>query len=761
MRSIILHSSPQDTPYLPVLKPLVVGRAKTYIDTSSVSSLTEFVLKSKARDGAAIATTSLDLLKLLAPEAKNPKISEYAGSLFNWKGTEFLILDPLEQLVTTPTAKFIASRFLSKVISPEIFLSIPPFKWELFEPSRTNDLIDFLFSCDLIAVDIETIRDHPDRLISCVGYTGVSLGASTLTLRTVVVPADSEYNIAFVRVINDCPAPKVLQNGKYDIAYFMRYRAPLRNYLLDTINLFHSWYSELPKDLGFISSFMLREYQFHKNDGKTGNLQDYYAYNAKDTYTTALTAMAILLEYPDYAERNYLMEFPVVFPCILSESTGIKWDQVKAQELKERTEKDMEEELGKLRTMLACPNFNPSSPQQTLRVFHMLGSKDIADTTPPSKDKVANRHPLNRRIVDGITSYRETRKLRSSYFKEGVSWRGRVFYALNPHGTDTGRLASRESQLWCGLQIQNIPRDGEEGDITVKEAFVADDGFLFGEADYSQNEARGTGYLSGDTNLIAAVDDETTDFHGRNASAFFGVPYGDIVKSSPVVDELGNVLEWVHKTVNKPLRDLSKRTNHGANYNMGAKVMLDTMGIAKVLLARKLLKLPQHWSLLQVTGYLLEVYAKTYPTVKGAWYAKVVSDVMSGGLLVGPTGWTRRCFGNPKANKHHLNSYVAHPPQSLAAMVLNKAYVRVFNNVYLPNPHDFKLIAQIHDSIPFQYRIGYEHLAWKVSEQMRIPVEVKDTFGITRTLVVPVDLKGGARRWSDVKTLKREVGRAA
>jgi DNA polymerase I-like protein with 3'-5' exonuclease and polymerase domains len=301
------------------------------------------------------------------------------------------------------------------------------------------------------------------------------------------------------------------------------------------------------------------------------------------------------------------------------------------------------------------------------------------------------------------------------------------------------------------LQIQNIPRDGNsDEDITVKEAFVADDDFYIGEADYSQAEARDTAYLSGDTSLIQAVDNPARDFHGHNASAFFGIPYSEIVNSYQS-EEDG---EWIHKVINKPIRDLSKRTNHGANYNMGPAVMLQTMGIEKVLKAKKLLGLPLNYTPLEVTEHLLKVFARTYPIVKGDYYQKIIQDISTTGVLQGPTGWTRRCFGSPKTNKQHLNSYVAHPSQSLNAMTLNKAYIKIFLNVYLPNPHDFKLCAQIHDSILFQYRKTRDDLPHLVKECMTMTIQVRDTFGITRQLTVPVDLKGGATRWSEVKALK-------
>lgn len=759
MKTIILHFTEEDRSYLPVVKPLLAAHAQVYLDNTVPAAGMEMVIKSKSRGDCAIVSTSQKLLSLLMDHVKSPRIDDYAGSFFEWRGTWFLFVNPLQQLVSTPTGKFIFSRFVDKILHPEKWIGLPSFKWEIFQPSRMEYLYNFFESCTLIATDIETRVGDPDRTITCIGFCGIRIDRSQISLVTVVVPFQDMYSVLFARLILSNQVAKVLQNGKYDIAYLLRYGCPVSNYSFDTINLFHSWLSELPKDLGFISSFMLREYVFHKNDGSTGNIIDYYEYNAKDCYTTLFTCLA-LLEIPEYAANNFLPEFPLVFPCILSEHTGIKWDQPRADSLLLRVEKDMEDEKKRLQTMVACPTFNPNSSQQTVRLFALLGSKDVTSSTPPDKDKVSTRHPLNARILSDIVSYRENMKLRSSYFKTGISWNGICFYALNPHGTDTGRLASRESQFWCGLQIQNIPRDGDEGDISVKEAFVAYDDFYFGEADFAQNETRGTAYLSGDTALLEAVDDVTKDFHGINASKFFGVPYEKIVSSSYNEE----IEEWVHKTLDKVLRnEIGKRINHGANYNMGPQVMVDTMGIRKVLLAKELLGLPRHWSPFQVCEYLLAQFTKTYHIMKGPFYDSIINSVTSSGFLVGPTGWTRRCFGTPKKSKRDLNRYVAHPPQSLAAMVLNTAYMNVFKNVYLPNPTNFKLCAQIHDSILFQYRRGHEYLAYQVAQEMKITVQVRDTFGIVRPLTVPVDLKGEAARWSDVTPMKklREERKAA
>jgi len=335
----------------------------------------------------------------------------------------------------------------------------------------------------------------------------------------------------------------------------------------------------------------------------------------------------------------------------------------------------------------------------------------------------------------------------TKYVSKDFVWEGRCYYAINPHGTDTGRCASTESHFNCGLQIQNIKRDGEG--ISIKEMFEADDGFYVGEADYKQNETWYQAYTSGDTNLIKAIEDVTRDFHARNASSFFGVPYDCIVCSKQVAEGI-----WEHKTLDKVLRDLSKRTNHGASYNMAAGVLLDTMGIDNAIRAKALLGLPKNWTLIRVCQYLLDGFDNTYPVVRGENYTNIISEVRTTGMMRGPTGWTRVCFDDPGDSKRAMNKYAAHRSQSPAAVVLNKAFVRVFNEVWLPNKNDFKLLAQIHDSVLFQYRIGRTDLPRKVADCMAIRTPITDIFGITRSLCVGVDLKGESSKWSELKGIK-------
>jgi DNA polymerase I-like protein with 3'-5' exonuclease and polymerase domains len=388
-----------------------------------------------------------------------------------------------------------------------------------------------------------------------------------------------------------------------------------------------------------------------------------------------------------------------------------------------------------------------------------LGCSDLNGTGDKEMAKAIYRHPLNRRILglirgvpksDDIETMglRALRKVQGTYLglgEDNKDFNGRWLYSLIPHATDTSRLASREHHFWCGQNIQNTP----VGKI-VKQTVVADEGFFLGECDLEQAETRDTAHITGDTNLLAAIASDR-DFHSLNVAAFFGVPY------ESVYDDVKK------KTLNKPLRDIGKRVNHGANYNMGPDVLVDTMGEEKIYQARDLLKLPRNWSAREVAEYLLKQFDKTYPTIRGDYQIWVIDQVLTHKKLTGATGWTRYCFDNPKKSKAALNAYVAHNPQHLNAQVLNKAYMKVFYDIAI-NPKyskDFKLCAQIHDSILFQYRAGKEFLADMVKERMEIEIECRDIKGIVRRFTVPAALKLGkidsqgvlqrARYWSETE----------
>lgn len=741
--SLLFVGTQADKPFLPYLKGCV-GTAKVFLITSDVSTFYEVASYCKSREITKVITTSLTLLTKLLPSStsrKQPSIDNYAGSLFKRDGLEIVILNPLAQLLSVAYGKFLTSRYVSKLISPDKWITPPTFSWCVLTPSNIEAEYATISNSTICAVDIETYKEN--LAIRCIGFTSLTLVDGVYTSRSVVLPLDSEWALAWAQRLCATSCEKVLQNGKYDIAYLLRYNIILVNYVWDTATLMHCWYAELPKDLASLSAFFVRESMYWKDLAETNDLEQYYLYNAKDTHQTACVLLGWITQAPLWAHKNYISEFPLLFPCILAEGTGIKRDFVKQDERRLEINTRIEEKYAILRAMVH-PDFNTNSPKQVGNLLTVLGCKDLDSTDETNLKKAILRHPLNARILNLILDIRGDRKLVSTYLrtdsditktsKKGAKeLNGRILWSLNPHGTDTARLASKEHHFWCGLQIQNVPRGTD-----VKSTLVADDGFLLGESDLEQAESRDTAYITGDPRLIAAVS-SGKDFHSTNASSFFGIPYDAIYD-----DATG-------KTKDKKLRDLAKRVNHGANYNMGWAVLIDTMGEDKVAEARKLLGLPSRYTLREVAEHLLDVFTRTYPVVRIDYQNWIRNEVTLKHRLVGATGWTRYCFMDPVKNKLALNAYVAHCPQSLNAQVLNQAWLKVFVEIALKEPKDFKLMAQIHDSVFFQYRIGREDLAHKVKELMEIPVTIKDIKGIERTFTVPAALKHGKRYWSELE----------
>lgn len=753
-KGIILLTTQEDESYLAAMRSSLAGMKVKQIDHSKVDTIAELVMAGAKHGISHFITTSEVILKKLLPAGaiqKKAKISNYAGSVIPYeaagKKAEFLIVRPLQTLKTISYGEFIMQVYCSKFTKPHNWRQESEFQFKIISDEPDIQVAhSVLSSAHLISYDIETAKE-PFPHITMAGYTGFWFrDDGSIDSFSYVMPVKEWHQVVWMRKLNALEVPKVMQNGKYDISYSAMYGAPVINYLYDLINAFHAWYCELPKDVGFSSSILLRNSMYWKDLADTGDYVDSCRYNALDTWTTGEAFISWLAVAPVWAKLNYVNEFSIVPACHMCEMTGIKRDMEFLHTANEKGSRELDRMLTSIRTMTGEPNFNPSSPKQVVQLLKVLGEKEKVDrygrpqklsSSEDALEPISYKHPLNERILGTILDYRKQRKELSTYLpveedsKEfGPTGKERILYALNPHGTDTGRLASREHHFWCGLQVQNITSDSD-----VKQSLIADEGFELWEADLSQAEDRGVAFSSGDKSLLH-IFESGVDSHSYKAGMFFGIPY----------EEIYDVVEG--KVIRKELRQLGKRINHGANYNMGASVLLKTMGIKAVREAQRLLNLPKDWSLGGVCKYLLLQYEKAFPDVKTEYYDSIVKEVVTTHKMVGATGFTRYCFGDPRAKKPDLNSYVAHKTQSLNAMNLNPAFLAVFQQLGF-NPN-FKLLAQIHDSILFQVRKGHEHLATRVQELMTFPVKITDCKGVTREMIVPVDLKKLGSNWRGV-----------
>jgi DNA polymerase I len=92
---------------------------------------------------------------------------------------------------------------------------------------------------------------------------------------------------------------------------------------------------------------------------------------------------------------------------------------------------------------------------------------------------------------------------------------GRIHTSFNQTVAATGRLSSSDPNL------QNIPIRTDLG-REIRRGFVADEGYVFFGADYSQIELRILAHFSGDDAFVGAFR-EGIDVHRQTASVIFGV----------------------------------------------------------------------------------------------------------------------------------------------------------------------------------------------------------------------------------------------
>jgi DNA polymerase-1 len=135
-----------------------------------------------------------------------------------------------------------------------------------------------------------------------------------------------------------------------------------------------------------------------------------------------------------------------------------------------------------------------------------------------------------------VLEYRTLSKLKNTYIDtlpDILDPRtGRVHTSFNQTVAETGRLSSSEPNL------QNIPIRSKEGK-RIREAFVAEDGFVLMSADYSQIELRILAHIAREQALIDAFKKDT-DVHSVTAAGIFNVGPEDVTPEQRAVGKTVN-----------------------------------------------------------------------------------------------------------------------------------------------------------------------------------------------------------------------------
>ena len=261
-----------------------------------------------------------------------------------------------------------------------------------------------------------------------------------------------------------------------------------------------------------------------------------------------------------------------------------------------------------------------------------------------------------------ILNFRQLSKLKSTYVDAILGLINpatqRIHTSFNQTVTATGRLSSSEPNL------QNIPIRTELGK-RIRRGFIADKGFLFLSADYSQIELRIVAHLSGDPLLVEAFKKDE-DVHTRTASEVFGIMPG---------------------LVTEEMRRRAKAINFGIIYGMGAYGLAAELGISQD----------------EARGYI-DNYFLHYKGVK-AFIDKIISEAAAAGYVTTLFG-RRRHIPELRSESEQIRRMgermaINTPVQGTAADIIKIAMINISKRLKDRGLRS-RMLLQIHDELVFE-----------------------------------------------------------
>ncbi len=355
----------------------------------------------------------------------------------------------------------------------------------------------------------------------------------------------------------------------------------------------------------------------------------------------------------------------------LADCEGLK---AKGEELGERIA-EIEKEIFNL----AGVEFNVNSPKQ-------LGEILFVKLGLPAKKKTKSGYSTNADVLESlrydypivelILEYRQLSKLKSTYcdgLLAAVADDGRIHSTFNQTEARTGRISSLEPNL------QNIPVRTEEG-RQLRRFFVAKDGFVLCDADYSQIELRVLASIAEDKAMIDAFNSEV-DIHTLTASEVFDIPVEMVL---PI------------------MRSRAKAVNFGIVYGIGAFSLAKDIGVTRAEADR------------YIKGYLA-----TYPGV-ARYMDKVIEKAKLDGFVTTAFG-RRRYLPELSSSNGMLRAFgerVARnaPIQGTAADIIKIAMIKVYERLERELPFA-KLILQVHDELIVECKEEDAPKACKILEE--------------------------------------------
>ena len=389
---------------------------------------------------------------------------------------------------------------------------------------------------------------------------------------------DSEVE-AFINILEDENTEKYTFNIKPLYAYAFSHGFEIKNVKMD---LMLAAYLLNPSAKDYDIEKLAAEYNvYYEADGGFSALSE--------TVYPLTVKLSALLEERDQTELLSNIELPLAEVLASMEKIGVKVDKSGIEAFGDM----LGERIKGLQSRiyeLAGEEFNINSPKQ-------LGEILFVKLAIPTKKKTKSGFSTNAEVLEKladeyeivkfILEYRTYTKLKSTYcdglLKE-IAADGRIHSTFNQTETRTGRISSTEPNL------QNIPVRTELG-REMRKFFIADDGKVLVDADYSQIELRVLSDIADDKAMIDAFNNGD-DIHAITASQVFKMPL---------------------QMVTPLMRSRAKAVNFGIVYGIGAFSLAKDIGVSRAEADRYIKDYLHHYS--GVDRYMNEVVEEAKKTV--------------------------------------------------------------------------------------------------------------------------------------------------
>jgi len=399
------------------------------------------------------------------------------------------------------------------------------------------------------------------------------------------------------------------------------------------------------------------------------------------------------------------VEMPLVEVLVKMQERGIKVNRATLEEflqdIKKRGERLKEkiyQETGE--------KFNINSSKQLGKIlFERLNLPPIKKTKTgySTDEEVLRTLCLLRPSLSKISEYRRLFKLETGYIKplpELINSKtGRIHTSFNQTVTATGRLSSSQPNL------QNIPIRNKLGE-RLRKAFLADKGYLFISADYSQIELRLLAHLSRDTNLKSAFL-RGEDIHRQTAAEIFQV---------------------LPLQVTPQMRRKAKIVNFGILYGISPYGLSRDMGISQ-----------------KEAEEYIQRYFKRYLKVR-EYIDRILEEARKQRYVTTLMGRKRPLPGilvsNRKRREFAERTAINSPIQGGAADLIKLSMINLHRRLKKENSHAY-IILQIHDELLLEAPENQIEMVRKIVKQ-----EMEQVMKLSVPLIVNTKI---GKNWGDMK----------